>query len=82
MSLAKENSETKRAYRNAMRSLCSASTPETYLSAACGQWTVIHKGIPICAPTDVETAKRAAANFKLELPKIYWNGYTGEFMPL
>jgi hypothetical protein len=82
MNIAKENRETARAYRNAMRAMCSTGTPKTYLSAACGHWTVIHQGVPICAPTDVETAKRAAANFKLELPAIYWNGYTGEFLSL
>jgi len=44
-----------------------------------GRVSLIHQGMPLCAPTTQEGADAAAQRFKFKLPLPVWNG--AEFEP-
>jgi hypothetical protein len=54
--------------------------PAIHLTTGRGKWCVISHGQPLCADTDRNTAEKFAAQFKINLPDVIWNGDRGEWV--
>jgi hypothetical protein len=54
--------------------------PSAYLSKTSDGWSLIKQGMPLCAVTTRENAEKVAAQFKIQLPSIYWQGEQGQFV--
>ena len=59
----------------------SQQPPTHYLSYSERGWSLISRGMPLCAPTDKATAEQIANRHEIQLPTVFWDGTAGTFKP-